>query len=286
MSRKSSTKDKTEKSAHPIRKEIRGLIFLLVAIILGGSLLFYNPGDQLFWNVTGPLGKAHNLFGTVGAHLAGGVFFLVGFSSFWLVIIALTMAFLSFRGRHVSSPVKSTVAALTLLVSFSAILSLQLSDVVSFRGGQILAGGLVGVYLAELTKSFLNFFGAYVFFLAIFIISLMIVSHLSLGWLFSRLGLWIMGVFRHIKEVINKKRERKKRSHRTTLARKKMKSKPKVTIVKPKREPEKRPEQERFGFMNVAGEFKLPNLDLLDDPPEREDTGHTTRKPGDECQAC
>ena len=273
MSRKSNTKDKAEKSAHPIRKEIRGLIFLLMAIILGGSLLFYNPGDQLFWNVTGPLGKAHNLFGTVGAHLAGGVFFLVGFSSFWLVIIALTMAFLSFRGRHVSSPVKSTVAALTLLASFSGILSLQLSDVVSFRGGQILAGGLVGVDLAGLTKKFLNFFGAYVFFLAVFIISLMIVSHLSLGWLFSRLGLWIMGALRHIKEAINKKRERRKRSHRTTLARTKMKSKPKVTIVKPKREPEKGPEQERFGFMNVAGEFKLPNLDLLDDPPEREDTG-------------
>ncbi len=128
MSRKSNTKNKKEKSVHPIRKEIRGLIFLLMAIILGGSLLFYNPGDQLFWNVTGPLGKAHNLFGTVGAHLAGGVFFLVGFSSFWLVIIALTMAFLSFRGRHVSSPVKSTVAALTLLASFSGILSLQLSE--------------------------------------------------------------------------------------------------------------------------------------------------------------
>jgi S-DNA-T family DNA segregation ATPase FtsK/SpoIIIE len=272
LSHKSHTKDKTEKSAHPIGKEIRGLIFLLMAIIFGGSLLFYIPGDQLFWNVTGPLGKAHNLFGTVGAHLAGGVFFLVGFSSFWLVIIALTMAFLSFRGRHVSSPVKSTVASLTLLASFSGILSLQLSDVVSFRGGQIYAGGLVGVELAKLTKSFLNFFGAYVFFLAVFVISLMIVSRLSLGWLFSRLGLWITGVLRHIKEAINKKRERKKRSHRTTLARVKMKSKPKVTIVQPKRETEKRPEQERFGFMNVAGEFELPNLDLLDDPPEREDT--------------
>ncbi len=273
MSRKSNTKDKKEKPSNPIRKEIRGLIFLLMAIILGGSLLFYNPGDQLFWNVTGPLGKAHNLFGTVGAHLAGGVFFLVGFSSFWLVIIALTMSFLSFRGRHVSSPVKSTVAALTLLASFSGILSLQLSGVVSFRGGQIHAGGLVGVELAELTKSFLNFFGAYVFFLAVFIISLMIVSRLSLGWLFSSLGLWIMGVLRHIKEAINKKKERKKRSRRTTLARTKIKSKPKVTIVKPKREPEKRPEQERFGFMNVAGEFTLPSVDLLDDPPEREDTG-------------
>jgi S-DNA-T family DNA segregation ATPase FtsK/SpoIIIE len=200
------------------------------------------------------------------------MYFLLGFSSFWFVIIALTMTLLSFRGRPISSPIKSTISALALLASFSGILSLQLYEV-SFRGTQIFAGGIVGDYLAGLIRGFLNYFGAYVLFLAVFIISLMIVSHLSLGWLFSRLGLWIMGVLRHIKEAINKKRERKKRSHRTTIARTKMKSKPKVTIVKPKREPEKRPEQERFGFMNVAGEFKLPNLDLLDDPPEREDAG-------------
>ncbi|UCF86341.1 MAG: DNA translocase FtsK 4TM domain-containing protein [Desulfobacteraceae bacterium] len=254
-----------------MRKEIRGLVFLLVALIAGGSLLFYSPADKLFWNVTGPVGKAHNLFGTIGAHLAGGMFFLVGFSSFWLVIIALTMAFLSFRERPISSPIKSTISSLALLASFSGILSLQLK-VVSFRGEQIRAGGLAGDELAELTTSFLNYFGAYVLFLAVFIISLMVVSHLSLGWLFSKLGLWILGALRHIKEALNKRRERKRRSRKSMSARAKIKSKPKVTIVKPKRAPEKKPEQERFAFMNVAGEFKLPPVDLLDDPPEREDT--------------
>ena len=271
MNRTSNAKGKTDKPAHPIRKEIRGLVFLLVAIISGGSLLFYSPADKLFWNVTGPVGKAHNLFGTIGAHLAGGMYFLLGFSSFWFVIIALTMTFLSFRGRPISSPIRSTISALALLASFSGILGLQLCEV-SFRGRQILAGGIVGDYLAGLTRGFLNYFGAYVVFLAVFIISLMVLSHLSLGWFFSKLGLWILGALRHIKEVLNKRRERKRRSRKSMSARAKIKSKPKVTIVKPKREPEKKPEQERFAFMNVAGEFKLPPVDLLDDPPEREDT--------------
>ena len=273
MSRKSNSKDKTGKPSHPIRKEIRGLVFLLIAIILGGSLLFYSSGDQVFWNVTGPVGKAHNLFGTVGAHLAGGLFFLLGFSGFWLVIIALALAFLSFQGRPLSSPVKTTVAALALLASFSGILSLQSAGVVNFRGGDIIAGGLLGVYLAGFFRGFLNYFGAYIFFLAVFIISLMIVTRLSLGWLFSRLGLWVLGLLRKVSVAVNKRRERRKRSRRVISAREKIKSKPKVTIIKPKQDPEKKPEQERFAFMNVAGELKLPSLDLLNDPPERQDIG-------------
>ena len=254
-----------------IRKEVRGLLFLLIAIFLGGSLLFYNPADPLFWNVTGPVGKAQNLFGTAGAHLAGGIFFLLGFSGFWLVIIAFAIGLLSFQGRPLSSPIKSTMAMLTLLVSFSGILTLQLSEVVNFRGDQIIAGGLVGVYLAGLTKDFLNYFGAYVLFVAVFIISLMVVTHLSLGWLFSRLRVSGAVILRRILEVVNKRRERRKRGQRVMAARERMKSKPKVTVVKPKREPERKPEQEQFAFMHAVGEFNPPPLDLLNDPPERKD---------------
>ena len=47
-----------------------------------------------------------------------------------------------------------------------------------------------------------------------------------------------------------------------------MKPKRKVTIIEPKKELPKKPEQESFSFMNVAGDFQLPSLDLLDDPPE------------------
>jgi S-DNA-T family DNA segregation ATPase FtsK/SpoIIIE len=273
----SKTKDKTDKPEHPIRKEIRGLILLVMAIILGGSLLSYYPADQLIWNVTGPLDKAHNLFGTVGSHLAGTIFFLIGFSSFWLIIILLAMAFLSFRRRPMSSPIKNFIAALALIVSSSAILNLQIGGRVNFRGQGIEPGGLAGLFLAEHTEKFLNYFGAYILLATIFVIALMVVTHLSLGRVFSRLGLWVMGLLRSITEIINKRKERKKRARKTLQAKEKMKSRPKVTIVKPKPEPEKKPEQERFTFMNVAGELQLPPLDLLNDPPEKKDT-HVQRE--------
>jgi len=53
------------------------------------------------------------------------------------------------------------------------------------------------------------------------------------------------------------------------MAHNRIKSRPKVTIVKPKSESEKTPQQEQFPFMNVTGQFKLPHLDLLKDAPER-----------------
>lgn len=270
MARKPTVKGKANKPSRPIGKEILGLILLLMAIILGGSLFSYDPGDKLFWNITGPLGNAHNLFGTVGAHLAGGLFFLLGFSAFWLVIILLTMTYLSFRGRGPSYPLITVTAVFLLPLCFSGILCLQFHELVGFRGGNLVAGGLAGLYLAGWTKSFLNQFGAYVLLSTIFIISLLVATHLSLGSLFSGLGLGVMGMVRRIQGMSTKRRERKKRARKSMVARKKMKSRPKVTIVKPAPEKDKTPEQEQFSFMHAAGEFKLPSLDLLNDTPERE----------------
>ncbi|MBN2123849.1 MAG: DNA translocase FtsK 4TM domain-containing protein, partial [Deltaproteobacteria bacterium] len=93
MSKKNRNNSKAEEPAHPIRREIRGILFLLIALVLGVSLFSFHPGDPLFWNVTAHAGKAQNLFGKVGAHLAGGIFLALGFSSFWLVAAFLAMSF-------------------------------------------------------------------------------------------------------------------------------------------------------------------------------------------------
>ncbi|HUU81787.1 MAG TPA: DNA translocase FtsK 4TM domain-containing protein [Acidobacteriota bacterium] len=269
MSRRPEIKRKTDEPKPPIRREIQGVILLLITIILGVSLFSYCPADKLYWNVTGSLGKAQNLFGTAGAHLSGGLLFLLGFSSFWLVIVSLDVAFLSFQGRQPFSPITSTISTFVLLGAFSGILSLQFPEEVHFRGGSIIAGGLVGLHVAASAKGVLNFFGAYSLLLTIFIISLMGATRLSLGWLFSRLGLSALGAIRALSGLARKRMARKERAHKTKLAKQKLKLKPKVTIVTPPPEPEKRPEQEVFTFMQGADKFSLPSLDLLTDPPEK-----------------
>jgi len=197
------------------------------------------------------------------------LFDILGFSSFWLVVIMLLMAILSFRGQPLSSAVKSAIAAVALPISSSGILNLIYPGEVIFKGGPIFAGGLVGLYLAGLAEGFLNHFGALILLVAVFIISLMLITHVSLGWLLSRISSWAVVAFRHMGEIIKKKRERKKRARKTMVAKAKRRSKPKVKIINPKPEPPRKPKQQQFSFMDSSGEFKLPSLDFLRDPPEK-----------------
>ena len=149
----SSTPDKkgpqSANPRHPLKKEIRGLIFLLLAVVLGGSLLSSSPLDKLFWNVAGNLGKAHNLFGTVGAHLSGGLFDLLGVGAFWVPLILFVLSFITFKGRSLSSPVKGMITVLIMLASFSALLSLQFQNGLFYRGTIMAAGGSSAFILRE-----------------------------------------------------------------------------------------------------------------------------------------
>ncbi len=254
--------------------EIWGIIFFLIALVVGISLFSYHPADPLFWLKSARSAEAHNLFGTVGAHLAGGIFFLLGFSSFWLVAIFVSLAFLSFRGHAFSSPKKSIVASLFLIFSFSGILGLQTPRAIIYRGSEVMSGGFAGVHIAEFMKGFLNYFGAYVLLAAVFVISLMVCTHMSFGWVLSRVSFSLVGIMRRLKELSMKKKERrrKKRVRKEIIQKERVKPRPKVTIVEPQVEASKQPEQESFSFMNVAGEFKLPPLDLLNEPPGDRDT--------------
>lgn len=262
----------TKENNHPepIKKEIKGIIFLLMAVILGVSLFTYHYDDPLFLIKTGGVENAKNLFGTVGAHISGYLFQVLGFSSFWLVIIFFLMAVLSFQGHSLMPPFRSIIAILCLVVSFSGIISLYLDEIISFRGGEFKSGGIVGYYISGILEGILNYFGAYVFLTAVFVISLMICTHISFGSIFYRIYLWAIIILRRIREFYIKKREkkRKRRVRKASLKKEKVRRKRKVTIVEPKKERPKKPKQEAFSFMKKDDDFKLPPLDLLDEAPQ------------------
>jgi S-DNA-T family DNA segregation ATPase FtsK/SpoIIIE len=261
--------DNSQRDKGPVRKEIKGIIFLVVALVLGVSLFTYSSDDPLSWVRSGGMEKAHNLFGIVGSHLSGYLFLILGLSSFWLIVIFFIMAILSFQGRRLLPPLRNITAILILLVSFSGLVSLQLQEDAYNRIGEIISGGLAGYYLSIPLKGFMNSFGANVLLLAIFIISFMICTHISFGNVFSKIFIWFSVLFRRLKEYNTKRTEqrRKRKVRMTYLERDILKEKKKVKIIAPKTETVKKPEQESFSFMNVAGDFKLPPLDLLDDPP-------------------
>jgi S-DNA-T family DNA segregation ATPase FtsK/SpoIIIE len=268
MSKKVKKKKMPKSETEPIKKEIKGIVFLLIFLVLVISLFTYHPDDPLFWIKSHGTGKSHNLFGDFGSHLSGYLFYLLGLSSFWLIPVFFFMSVLSFQGRLLLPPLKSIIAILCLLVSFSGIMSLQLDEIV-YRGAELQSGGLAGDIVADFIKGFMNFFGANIFLIAIFIISFMVCTHISFGRFFSRLSVWFSILMKRIGEYRAKwkEKQRKRRARKAAIKKESKKEKRKVKIIEPKKDALKKPEQESFSFMNIRGDFKLPSLELLDDPP-------------------
>ena len=182
-----------------MRKEIRGIVFLLLAIVLGVSLLSFHPADPVFGIKTDHAKKLYNLFGPVGAHLAGWIFRGLGFASLWLVAVFGALSVISFRSLAFPSLAKSVTATFCLLLSFAGLLSLYFPQEILYRGGKVLSGGVIGYFIARFMTNVLNDFGACVILGAAFIISFMVITDASFGWLFSNIYLWGNSLMRRIK---------------------------------------------------------------------------------------
>ena len=260
-------------SKYHVKGEIWGVIFLLLTLILGGSLLSYHPQDPLVWEMAKVELQAKNLFGTVGAHLGGGIFLLLGLSSFWLVAVLLYLSFSFFRGKFPSEIIWISISLVLLILSFSALLSLYMPGGVSYRGTTV-SGGLVGLHIADQGKKILNYFGAYALFLTIFIISFMVITRFSFGSLLSRIFIVFSNVALYIREKWFKYRERRRRAkqRKKTFKKAEKAQEREMTIVETPSGEVAKSAQEFFPFMNVVGDFKLPPLDLLDEIPKSMDT--------------
>lgn len=269
MSKRSKPGNRTGKGPERAgRKELKGIIYLLVAVVLGVSLFSYDTGDPVAWIKTTRNQVASNLFGAVGASLAGWAIRLLGYSSFWLVALSLGKTFLFFSGHSPASSRKNLFVIPCLVISFAGILSLQWPHAAIHS-----AGGMMGYYLAGFMKGFLNSFGTAVLLLAVFIVTLMAFTQISFGWLLAGISSWLTGLSRQSMEYFIKMREkrRKKRVRERTIEEVRERPKPKVTILAPPPEPPKKAEQETFSFMKTPKDFKLPPLDLLNEPVREKD---------------
>ena len=270
MSYKEEKKNNLSAKSYSLKREIYALILFFAAVFLGGSLLSYDPGDHMIWTVTGPLGPSENLFGAVGAHIAGLSFFIVGLSVFWCVLAFLWAAFSFFRMNPLKALFRQTVSFLILIISFSGLLSISMPGQVIFRGDEMAcgAGGLLGIELAALAAKLFNRFGTGLFFAAVFFIAFMSITGVSFGKIFDSISVYIDKKFVALKDKRIKKQVRKNRAQKTVMEHKKIKERPRVTIIDQTQNTEETVKsQAKFSFMNKIGGFQLPSLDMLQDPP-------------------
>ena len=231
------------KAKRSIKKEIVGIIFLLLTLVFGGSLFSFHPHDPLFWEKGYGIVEEQNLFGIVGANLSGILFLFFGLSSFWLIAVPLFLSYSFFRGRVPSRIIWILLSLCILILSFSSLISLYTPGGVYYRGATI-SGGLAGSDLANLGKQILNPFGAYAFYSTIFIISFMVITKLSIGNIFQFIWSLFYNVIHYIKEKWLKFMEKRRRARqRKTVIEKASRLKAReMTIIKA---PSSKPQQRR-----------------------------------------
>ena len=194
-----------------LKKEVLGVIFLALAVLLALSLLSYNPNDPSFNNrISGP-SKASNLAGFIGAHLADVFFQVFGLSAFLWPFFFVLFSLKSFQVLQLSFPLAKTASFVGLFITVSSLLSLSLGKR-NILGGIFDSGGALGHLFARLATNYLNLIGAAILFGLFMVICIMVLTGLSV--LDSARGGVAFFLLRSITARRSGKIERRKRKKR------------------------------------------------------------------------
>ena len=192
-----------------------GLVALALWLL---ALLSYSPQDPA-WSTSGGNEPLHNYAGHVGAWLADGSYFLLGFSVWWCVAAALR-AWLSALARwlrgneEVFAPAKSVDdtghagggrglfwLGLALLMCASTMLEWTRFYSLEVRlPGH--SGGLLGYWLGPLGLQGLGYTGSGLVAIAAGVIGSSLVFGFSWGQVAERLGAWMFGQIENRREKI------------------------------------------------------------------------------------
>jgi len=250
-----------------MRKEILGVVLSFALIFTAVSLLSYHPSDPSI-NHAVASGKVQNVFGPVGAHVAGFLIYLFGVGAFWIPIV-LFLTTLYILKQYSRGVICLTVAGgLLLTVVTGALLSGFRTDYQLF-GRRFSSGGVVGIPLADTVGKYGGTTGGLIFLLAIWTIAFIMTTRVSLIAMSKWLTRMCTGILTRGGTAWIIWRERRSKAKRRTEASYKMpRKKVDVKVIKPapKQTKEIRArKQEVFEFMDAEKQFKLPPINLLQD---------------------
>ncbi len=282
------------KTAAPHRwHEIIGILLLALGLLLTVSLISYAPEDPSFSTVAN-ISAVHNLAGRVGSYLADGAFQLIGGSAYLVALLSMWIGWRRFLDEPIM-PSRARAAGLgALLLLFTTLLDMWVGDLPALMGGTMIggAGGIVGRVFALLLEANLNWIGANIVLVAGVLAALVFTTRVSLsrlghaltGWA-KRLGTWAATSFVIYREQSRRLRTRLKAQPRIADAgRKKIETAaarpeaatamesaaapaPAATPPLIRQPPKGEPANFDIPKVTTHGEYQLPPLTLLADPP-------------------
>ncbi|SCY57925.1 DNA translocase FtsK [Desulfoluna spongiiphila] len=267
-----------------MRKEITGTLLFFLVVLTLISLVSYNWTDPSI-NHAGGSAHVKNLFGLLGAHIAGFLIGLAGMGAFWIPVLLLIASVHFLSNREGKSLYFITGGGVILVFATGTLLAMVSGlDYYILFENRFPAGGLVGTVFKGALLKYTNLTGGLI------IISVAIFIGLILSTGFSFIAL-----YQFLRARLKKSRERRaqrkvkkelEKSVKTARVKEKKanrkvaKSTPaetcevKIKSVKPKKAHTATvAQQAEFSFMSPAGEtqgYRLPTISFLMDPVEEE----------------
>ena len=140
------------------RREILGIFLLALGVFSGLSLI----SSHLAGGPSSSASASSMMLGPGGAATASGLYGLLGFASYLLVVAMLVLAWRAFRAESLVTGILEGVGVVSLFVAVTVLLHLSLAGHAP-RGHRHLQqgpGGLLGQWTAELTAGFIGTVGA------------------------------------------------------------------------------------------------------------------------------
>lgn len=262
--------------------ELIGLIFLAIGILVLISLISYHPEDLKFFT-SSPNIRVNNFVGITGAYIAAALFFVLGWGAYIIPILCLAWAVNKFIGREPQKIYLKISGTVVLFLTSSILLSMLFN---ATNVDKIRTGGVIGLFLSNLLVRYFGNIGTYL------IAAMLVVMSALLATEFLILP-FVVVVYKRVKEYLfawKKVTLHRRRAKITTLQEKRVRKpalpptievrreevrrEPEAKISKPIIKPHIKPQPVPEPKPVVAkakpekiGEYKLPPLDLLDDPP-------------------
>lgn len=262
--------------AAKLNREIWGVIILAFALLIGLSLLSYDPADRSVNTPSGRL-ETHNWGGVVGAYLADLLLQGFGLSAYLVCVFFFVVAYHLFRESHRGLSLAKAGGSALFLWSAAILLSLARPAELSREAGGIL-GDLSRAFLISLFSPI----GGYVIVLSVLLLSVMFMTQSSVVAVLEhgkkgigKIHKWLFAYWEEIRKSWRARRE-KRRAENTRKERRDYIPPPIVLSEEVKQEAPKRlkrkssPQPEQIPLPVIGQGYTLPSPALLDSPGDEQ----------------
>jgi S-DNA-T family DNA segregation ATPase FtsK/SpoIIIE len=157
-----------------VKDEVLGIVSILGAVYIGLSLVTHKKWDPSLFTFTNSSSK--NYGGIVGAYMSDALLMIIGISAFAIPLFILVYGvkrLLRKEGHRIH-----LIGSLLFILSSAMLLSLMSATFnLKVEGNP---GGITGLFISDFTRNLLSIPGAYIFSLAIFLSSIVLLSPVSL----------------------------------------------------------------------------------------------------------